>query len=346
METVFIIVATICRSHKNVRIHNLLLDLTKLKKRVFGMEHKIKPETKIFFLAIPLLAILSFVPFVNVAINQSSVSQIQSYDNGKPPVIYTFFEQRLNEDGELEGGEKESASQQLEIWTELWRNAGWDPRILTLEDAKKHPDYDRYSKEILMTSGEKFYGALYEGSYNFMCFIRWLAMAAHGEGGWMSDFDVIPLEISASAGKVLPNGGRFTAYDRHVPSLLSGTADEWNRMSQKVLQKGIANMRKENRERIISDMFVMREIHLSSPNEYYKQETKAYFGYPYLGRNIIDCDGLRGKFYAHLSHFYSKKAILDGIIDAPNDEYDNSLRSGWARDVVRNWKDQCFALYS
>ena len=38
----------------------------------------------------------------------------------------------------------------------------------------------------------------------------------------------------------LPNDGKFTVYDWHVPSLMAGSAEEWNRLSAKLLDAAVA----------------------------------------------------------------------------------------------------------
>lgn len=64
----------------------------------------------------------------------------------------------------------------IKVWEDSWRDAGWHTRILTIDDAKLHPEFsfiDSYVKNF--TTDE----------YNKACYYRWLAMAAVG-GGWMS----------------------------------------------------------------------------------------------------------------------------------------------------------------
>merc|ERR1740139_1154550 len=32
----------------------------------------------------------------------------------------------------------------LDVWKKAWSDVGWEPVVLTLEDARKHPDYRRF----------------------------------------------------------------------------------------------------------------------------------------------------------------------------------------------------------
>jgi hypothetical protein len=74
-------------------------------------------------------------------------------------------------------------------------------------------------------------------------------------GGWMSDYDVVPLksivpkeyfeppkrlskkDMDGINGFPLPNKGGFTVYanDGRVPSHMSGSAKEWDRMAKSLL---------------------------------------------------------------------------------------------------------------
>ena len=81
--------------------------------------------------------------------------------------------------------------------------------VLSLEDAKKHPEYAalRARIEKLPLGGNR--------EYDMACYLRWLAMVGAG-GGWMSDYDAVPLRFSPPP--ALPNGGAFTGFEGHVPS--------------------------------------------------------------------------------------------------------------------------------
>lgn len=72
----------------------------------------------------------------------------------------------------------------IDLWKRSWSKHGWNPVVLTEEDAKKHPRYAEFKKRFWEMPTP--YGHDYEGG----CFLRWAAMAAVG-GGMLVDYDVI-----------------------------------------------------------------------------------------------------------------------------------------------------------
>ena len=48
----------------------------------------------------------------------------------------------------------------------------------------------------------------------------------------------MPTFFPTEEGKDLPNGGNFTSFEQHVPSLLSGSQKEWERVSKLLLEAG------------------------------------------------------------------------------------------------------------
>ena len=152
------------------------------------------------------------------------------------PRMYTFYNHVLAD------VEKSTDQETLDVWKEEWTRAGFDARILTLKDATAHPNFNSY-KQTLQDSV-----ALHRPiGYNSMCFYRWLAMATVG-GGFMSDYDTLPLQgsydlatdILDGSTDELPNDGKFTVYDEHIPSLMAGSAEEWDRLSSRLWGAAIA----------------------------------------------------------------------------------------------------------
>jgi hypothetical protein len=73
----------------------------------------------------------------------------------------------------------------LAIWERSWREAGFEPVILTEAHARKHPRCGelRAAFESKPTISPK--------GYEMACWLRWLAMSEVG-GGFMTDYDVLP----------------------------------------------------------------------------------------------------------------------------------------------------------
>lgn len=90
--------------------------------------------------------------------------------------IYAFYE-KINNEIDIE------YQKIIEIWKNSWQSNGWNPIILTLEDSKKHPDFQNFYNVI-----DK-YPSIHHKQYIDMCYLRWLAIA--NLGGWYTDVDMI-----------------------------------------------------------------------------------------------------------------------------------------------------------
>jgi hypothetical protein len=109
----------------------------------------------------------------------------------------------------------------LELWQKSWRAAGWNPLILTTEQAQFHPLYESLERH--------FYASLptqNSAAYEWSCYARWLAMDFVG-GGWMSDSDV----INYSFFPIRPDTDTLTIFSQGnlCPCLVYGSASEYLR---------------------------------------------------------------------------------------------------------------------
>ena len=195
----------------------------------------------------------------------SSVSRKLPHSKGRP-VIYTFYEEV-----EISGfGDAEI----LCHWEILWREAGWEPKILSIKDAKRHPDFAQYLHDLRdVPLGPK-------PDFDKMNFLRYLAMAAVG-GGLMADVDVFPLwplDDERDGGRFqhamsdvldtslddatadLPFNGKFSLLcggpGSEVPCLMSGTASQWNHVAKVLLENGRRHIFSDH----WSDMKALQEI--------------------------------------------------------------------------------------
>jgi len=137
------------------------------------------------------------------------------------PIMHTFVDR--NEPAYVD-------EELLQLWTDAWTKSGWDISILTIEDAQKHPDYETY-KQLL---DRKRLCCLPRQSY-----LRHIAMGAiDANGGFYSEPYVFPLHRISDMpdGNEIMNGnlpynGEFTSYDGIIGSVLSGSKEEWNRIT-------------------------------------------------------------------------------------------------------------------
>ena len=153
----------------------------------------------------------------------------------KPADIYAFDEsdpRPVVNNGRLQ----DEDAQILAVWKHAWSAAGWNPRVLNLDHAKLHPDYEAAENDI------KTKVPMHpDDEYNQLCYLRHFAVAAVG-GGWMSDYDTVPVGTELTADKHgvnLPNGGRFTSFDAPASALIVGSAEEWDRIAKRLVEEGI-----------------------------------------------------------------------------------------------------------
>lgn len=71
----------------------------------------------------------------------------------------------------------------LDIWQKSWRYHGWNPIVLTLDDAKRNPLYQKFRDKC------ETYPTVNSREYETACYVRWLTM--FDKSGWTTDFDII-----------------------------------------------------------------------------------------------------------------------------------------------------------
>ena len=62
----------------------------------------------------------------------------------------------------------------VEIWRESWSKQGWETKILTEEDAKMHPQYQKIKDTLLKLP------TVNTIEYELSCYLRWVAAIAAG----------------------------------------------------------------------------------------------------------------------------------------------------------------------
>jgi len=166
------------------------------------------------------------------------------------PIMFTFMEHITNLDAE-------QPEELLEVWKESWAAAGWEAVVLSMGDAKRHPNFKYY--ENVLAKGLQFRDN--RDRYNYYCFMRWVAISASG-GGWLSDYDTFPLNLPPN--HILPNKGKFTGHAEYVPNILSGSLYEWNRMIKLLFDKVATH----NKKLFYSDMLALQDLLISNNSSF------------------------------------------------------------------------------
>ena len=177
--------------------------------------------------------IMAYIAFAD-NLTKSSTKRILRHQK---PVMYTFYD-KIDSKDKHTGMTNDADQRLLKVWEEEWNAAGWDTRILNLEDAKKHPRFSEFHKKL-----EPIHLKTLNVVYNRLCYYRWLAMSSVG-GGWMSDYDVLPMNFDATIDDPSKHfkDGSFSIYattgDGGIPCLMSGSESEWDRMAFSIVEDG------------------------------------------------------------------------------------------------------------
>jgi len=180
----------------------------------------------------PWIPFAVFVLLLVFILGESQASTILTKNQtaisiGRRPIIHTFFERiPLNE--RFTGMTDEADDALLDFWKQTWFAAGWEPRVITLADAKKHEDYDSFSNQLNKINLDEF---------SRLSFFRWIAMSAVG-GGFLVDYDAFPIRDFVQEGlKSHKPGDKFILYDNFLsPTLASGSASMWHNMGKALLE--------------------------------------------------------------------------------------------------------------
>lgn len=147
----------------------------------------------------------------------------------------------------------------------------------------------------------------------------------------MSDHDALPLHDFREYGLKLPNSGRFTSFERHVPSLLSGSAQEWFRMADLLIEQGA-----KNKTNTPSDMHAMLEAYTESSDAFESRPDVVGLRFDVwdLTRtwDAEFCKRFPQKYLAvHVSH-----NLVKNKLGLPFEE-----RPAFARQWLRHWMEHC-----
>jgi len=242
--------------------------------------------------------------------------------------IYTFFSPLTTMTA---GMTSNSHNKLLKAWEEAWQNAGWKTKVLTIEDAKIHKDFDLFNRVIAKNFPQT-------SEYDRLCFLRWLAMSTVG-GGFMADYDTFPLEMKAQEYINLPNDGNFTGFDRFVPALASGSAEEWDRMAHELLNAILS----PDYSYFVHDMYALLYIRDNSPETLiFKGDVFSSIFYDISGK--VDCSRLEGKKAIHFSHAAIAETVKSGgVVGFNGNNIGEAIEQRWkiSQDFISKWRMKC-----
>jgi len=276
-------------------------------------------------LAIAISSVAAIFAFSHFSHNETYHRYLTESATDRPfpapvPVMHTFFHSLdISED------------YVLDLWKTEWTKAGFLAKVLTMEDAKKHPDF-----EMVKNIMEPIHGEL---GRNALGFYQWLAMAASG-GGWMSHHDTIPTHFPVNQGIHLPNYGKFTAYQDHIPSLMSGTAKEWDKIIKFLIEVKVTK----------SDKSAFEAVQHAYPDSMIIDEGLGYVqhGFAYHSPHYVNCKLMSNSRVIHMSHFSIKRAVEDGLYptdklieEVTGNRFGFKTRSRAVKSFLTEWRKQC-----
>mmetsp|Transcript_2917 Transcript_2917/g.4724 ORF Transcript_2917/g.4724 Transcript_2917/m.4724 type:complete len:363 (+) Transcript_2917:43-1131(+) len=265
--------------------------------------------------------------------DQASQKQAAIDAAAERPIMYTYYEPATTDMTE------DADNDLLENWKNAWFDAGWQPKVLTEDDARKVPEYQELVDLVMDKK--------HIGGYNMACYIRWIAMVSVG-GGFMADYDTFPLNHFLRHGRDLPFDGQMTVWAGHVPALVSGNGHEYFRIAKQIgrsmrkhvlLQKEINEKGPTHLHRNHlpwSDMLALSELYNKVSTDMFIMRRQVLNGADALQNmnwSEHECRLARGMRAVHFSH----KAIAVG-----KQVYRGAIHRGTvARKFLNMWHKNC-----
>ena len=113
---------------------------------------------------------------------------------------------------------RDDQQQMIEHWRRSWAKQGWNPVVLSVDDARRNPMFREFDEACrLLPTVNRI-------EYELACYRRWMAVATAG-GGFMSDYDVVNYGFKPS-----PPEADLVIYETNtehgtvIPSVVGGTA--------------------------------------------------------------------------------------------------------------------------
>lgn len=141
--------------------------------------------------------------------------------------IYTYY-QNINHSPQNE---------LIDLWKISWSRHGYEPIVLNLQDAKKHPYFETLNSEMRRIYKEITNREIAE--YGMSCWFRWLAYATQNEEKfYVSDYDAINVNFPITE----PND-KLHFMDNDCPFFASGTPKQFENLCKAFVE--VSNQRIE-----------------------------------------------------------------------------------------------------
>jgi hypothetical protein len=194
-----------------------------------------------------------------------------------------------------------------DLWSRSWAKHGWEPKIVGLAEARKHPLYERFSNSSQLANSSIHNNP----KYTLLCYLRWLAYAV--EGGLWCDYDVmnygfrpedLPVHPDASVPMFLSGAGAcgFATAEGYqkIIDIYTELSDEYSSSARESVPEGVD----------INDMTVMRYSHPEWYNSISYRDPRFCHDYSY--------DGWEMKKLVHFPHGLTPSPRSQHILNVKN----------------------------
>jgi len=210
--------------------------------------------------------------------------------------IYTYY-QNINHP---------SQNELIDLWKISWSRQGYEPIVLNLEDAKRHPYFETLNTEMRRICKEIAKKEI--NDYGMSCWFRWLAYATQAdEKFYVSDYDAINVNFPITE----PND-KLHLMDNDCPFLASGTPSQFENLCKAFAE--VSNQR--------------IDILKQQTDHYHDQE---FFQYNFMPQNNDSAEDLRNQ---HDILMTRNRHELGGYIDP----VENKILAGSNIGYIENEK--------
>jgi hypothetical protein len=175
--------------------------------------------------------------------------------------VYTFY-------GPISDQSPESDIKLMLLWKRAWEKQGFTPIVLNENHASKHDLWQFFKRRI------ETLPSVNVPRYEFLCYARWMAMAAMG-GGIMTDYDV---QIYSVPEELTPRrfSDQITLLQSHIPSVVIGSRTAYEDVVKQMLDYKVTEKDIEEEKKLphVSDMYMFYRNGI----KYEKKEIVKNFG--------------------------------------------------------------------